>query len=269
LNATFENSARNLISREVLHKIIYRKLIKKNEFIFNHLYFGSSSSRFFSEENYKLVFNDNDILPLGVDAKHIKKLKNVNNRILNRKKLGIDDSDLVYITGGRLNVEKKVIELLQAFIKLPYDNVKLIVFGEPNIVIRDPLLKLISTDSRILYLGWLSDEDTYNAFVTSDVAIFPGTKSSLWEVATAIGLPLLGRYWPGLEYLDFNGNIVYFEKSPNVNEIFEKIDYVYHNPAELISMKKVAEKFGLKELSYSNVADKILGDYDFIRGSNL
>jgi glycosyltransferase involved in cell wall biosynthesis len=54
----------------------------------------------------------------------------------------------------------------------------------------------------IIYVGWVKPGEIYQYYMASDVAVYPGGQSVLWQQAIACGLPLICKYWYGCEYLD-------------------------------------------------------------------
>ncbi|MFK1961527.1 hypothetical protein ACIXEH_11290 [Bacteroides fragilis] len=69
-------------------------------------------------------------------------------------------------------------------------------------------------NEKIHYVGWLSSEKTIEYFFASDLAVFPGTHSVLWEQAVGIGIPSIFKYWDGMTHVDLGGNCLFlFENS--------------------------------------------------------
>jgi 1,2-diacylglycerol 3-alpha-glucosyltransferase len=264
MNATYLNSASNLLSKYILHRFIYRRAIVRNVCYFDKIYYGSSIAREFSEYSYLVDFNDEDFLPLAVDSIRISNILNDSVRLNKRKELNILDDNLLFITGGKLDQNKKILDLINAFTEIIDKNINLVIFGELDISIKQKAIELIERDDRIKLLGWLSDEDTYEILGTADVALFPGTKSSLWEVSVACGLALIGKYWPGNEYLDLNGNLIYYKEESNKENLKKWINYCLHNNDAIKKMISAAKESGLVKLSYLNIVDKILNDYERI-----
>jgi len=265
LNSTFLNSANNPLSKYVLHSIVYRLFIKKNFNTFDKLYYGSIPARDFSNKLYSLYFPDDAYIPLAVDSDRIIESRlGIKNQSI-REKYEINPNSFLFVTGGKLNQSKKIIELLTAFSEIQNNKIALIVFGDFDNDLLRHANDIIKKDHRISYTGWLGDEDTYRVLSASDLAIFPGSKSSLWEVAVACGLPLIAKYWPGNEYLDFNGNVIYYEDQSSISTLKNWIEYVIANPDIIQKMKAISMEYGLSNLSYRSIADRIMADYEKIK----
>lgn len=117
------------------------------------------------------------------------------DRIRERKKLGIQNNDFVFIFVGRLVGDKGINEMIQAFKNLSNENdsVKLILVGpfEPHF---DPLqqetVQEIKANESIISVGFQEDVRPY--FAISDCLVFPSYREGFPNVvmqAGAMGLP--------------------------------------------------------------------------------
>jgi glycosyltransferase involved in cell wall biosynthesis len=114
------------------------------------------------------------------------------------------------------------------------------------------MLDLISQDDRIRYIGWLRGDEVYDYYLASDAAVFPGTKSALWEQAICSGLPIICRRWPGMEYVDVGGNVLFVEN--DINELIEKVELLANDKELYEKMKQVACTKGFDTFSYERIA---------------
>jgi glycosyltransferase involved in cell wall biosynthesis len=258
LSATFDNSAKTLLSKLFLHKLFYKKIIQDSLPYIDKIYYGSSASLTFSSSIYSTSVTS-DILPLGVDDNLIDLTLRLSVDKL-REKYYVDKDSFVFITGGKIDNNKKVYELIDAFRRIPIKKMSLIIFGDFTEPSRS-LMDYINSDRRIRLLGWRSSTAIHELFRLSDVAVFPGSKSALWESAIAMGLPLIAQFWRGMEYIDFDGNIYYLLNNGDVSEIYRSMLELHNNIILRNNMSKIAKENGLLNLSYRNVANKILIDY--------
>jgi glycosyltransferase involved in cell wall biosynthesis len=72
-----------------------------------------------------------------------------------RKELGISDSDVVYMFLGRMNVDKGIRELAQAFEKLnsQYSNLKLLLVGDDEGNMTEYIKKTITSLDKVIFYG--------------------------------------------------------------------------------------------------------------------
>lgn len=258
LNATFLNSGRTWLSRNFLHGFYYQFIINRALLKIDKLYYGSSAARTFSVTLYR-ISDQHEILPLGVNDEKISQILLKDRNVL-RKNLGIKHSDFVICTGGKLDSRKNLLQLVKAINQLKNLNLKLLIFGS-LVNLGNEVSNIIDTSDNISFMGWLKEDDIYEVFRSSDLAVFPGTKSALWESAIATGLPLIAQYWIGNEYIDFGGNIDYLYLNGDINEICKNIYDLYNNVNKLKLMSLLALENGLSQLSYRKIANKIIVDY--------
>lgn len=251
------NSGRNILSRQILHKLIYKNVIHKSLPFIDKVFVIAKGCKEFAKEMYDIPDNKMEYLYLGADTEKINFSNK--NKIFSRirEKLGIDKNDFVLITGGKINKEKNLEFLLNAIKKISSNRLKLIVFGAFSDDIRDKMLKLIEEDNRIYYIGWLNGEDVYDYYLASDVAIFPGTKSALWEQAICSGLPLICRLWDGMEHVDVGGNCIFID-GKNEYELIKNIILLMENEDLYNKMKQVAETKGFQTFSYATISKQAL-----------
>src|SRR5690606_17293733 len=106
----------------------------------------------------------------------------------------------------------------------------------------------LADGEKIKYIGWIDSNDSYNYFAASDLGVFPGRHSVLWEQAVGSGLPCIFKYWEGTTHVDLGGNCIFLYKD-TVSEIKASIEKVI-NTKSYRKMKLIAEEKGMVEFSY-------------------
>lgn len=165
--------------------------------------------------------------------------------------LNINEDDFIIVTGGKIDRTKNIHLLMRAVKELNGKNIKLIVFGQTDNEMNEEINQL-SADDSIRFIGWIPAEEAYNYFLTSDLAVFPGTHSVLWEQLCACGIPALFKSWDGMHHVCVNGNSD-FLYNDSVEEIKAKISEIYDNPEVYERMKSAAENCK-REFFYSQIA---------------
>ena len=201
------------------------------------------------------------LLVMGGDEKYIDFIREPEIRKSVRGRYGIPEDAFLLVTGGKID-EPKNIHLLASAVKRMPENVYLLIFGK---VMPDMAGRLDTSDDRIRMVGWIRQEESYGLFLASDLAVFPGTHSVLWEQACACGLPGVFKDWDGgFSHVDVGGNCVL------LRDISEDIIYdclsrivsdaeIYHN------MKSVARSKAVKEFSYIEIAKRAV-EYEKFEG---
>lgn len=256
-HAAYINSGTNLLSREILHKRIYKWVIQKVLPSIEKIFVLAPGCRDFVKEMYKVSDDKMEYLFLGADSEKIN--FNNQNKIKQktRKDLNIEDDDFVLITGGKLTKGKNTELLLKSIRKIKNKKIKLIIFGAFSDDIKHEMLNLIKSDDRVRFIGWLNGEDVYDYYLASDIAVFPGTKSALWEQAICSGLPLICKRWKGMEYVDVGGNCIFIDDC-NVEHIAEKIEVLINDKHLYNNMKQIAKTKGFEKFSYERIAQQAI-----------
>jgi hypothetical protein len=131
------------------------------------------------------------------------------------------------------------------------------VFGLPNNEMKRVVESLTSSATR--YIGWLSADEVYDYFLASDLAVFPGTHSVLWEQAVGTGLPAIFKKWDGMTHVDVGGNCMFVEEG-TVEELLLVIESVVRDKNHYNKMKHVAVTKGIPYFSYANIARVAIGE---------
>lgn len=207
----------------------------------------------------KSVFGFDDsvveILPAGADDEKIRFENKATIRKAIREQYGIEDSDFLLLTGGKIDKRKNIDLVMRAVGKIERDDVKLIVFGNCSDSIKEEIESL-SKHPSVIYIGWIDSTDVYDYFLASDLAIFPGTHSVLWEQACACGVPALFKKWDGMTHVCVNGNSS-FINGDSEDDIQKSIQEIVENRAILEEMKSAAD-VSKEEFSYTGIAKRVL-----------
>jgi carbamoylphosphate synthase large subunit len=113
----------------------------------------------------------------------------------------------------------------------------------------------LSLNKNIHCIGWIPSEKVYDWFLASDLAVFPGTHSVLWEQAVACGVPCVFKHWDGMEHVDVGGNCK-FLYNDSIDEIKNILLDIVKNKDNYEKMKNVAIKKGVNEFSYLEIAKR-------------
>ena len=179
-HADFSNSATNFISFKILHRIIWRHYAKIIEPYVRKFYGVLPARVDFLKNVYKISPNKIELLVMGADDEMIEKIKSsdLNEKLL--KKLGFSQSDFIIITGGKIDKAKlQIFNLLEAIKRIDNPKLKLIIYGSIEDDVKERLLSYCNES--IKYLGWLNHEEIYRYISISNLAIYPGRHSVLWE----------------------------------------------------------------------------------------
>jgi glycosyltransferase involved in cell wall biosynthesis len=261
-HADFYNSAKNWFSRNILHKIIWKKSVKRLQPYVRKFYATTPGTLKFLNEMYNVPVDNIELLPLGGDDDKIL-VDDETRRLIRttvRKKYNILDKDFLIITGGKIdNMKAETILLMKAISKLKNDHVRLLIFGSVSNSISEEFHKA-ARDKRIKYIGWINPDEIYKLIISANLAVFPGSQSVLWIHTVCLGIPAIFKYWEGMLPLDLGGNCLFLYNSSE-DEIYELLKKILEHPKLYERMKKVASEKGPKRFLYSQIAKRSIEEY--------
>ena len=254
-HADFSNSARNWLSKSVLHGIVWKHCARQIA-PFAEKFYGVLPSRVdFLVDLYGLPKEKCELLVMGADDEKVLEAKNLEQCRALRKRYGVKEDDFLIMTGGKIDLAKtQTLLLMEAVAKIDNPNVKLIVFGSVVPELKEKLNNLCVAD-KVMYIGWLRAEDTYQYFAAADLVAFPGRHSVFWEQVAGQGIPMICKYWEGTTHVDLGGN-VRFLHDDSADEIQKIITELVEQPETYQEMKRIAEEKGLEMFSYRDIAKR-------------
>ena len=243
--------------QEVLYAMIANRIYRCSEIIW-----GVTPWRVqYLKEVYRIPSEKTGFLPMGGDESLIdfENKDSIRKRI--REKHQINHTDFLLVTGGKIDQTKNIDLLMQAVCELKRTDIKLLIFGKPNEEMAGPIDILSNSCNQIVLAGWISPEESYNYFLASDLGVFPGTHSVLWEQAISTGLPCLFRHWEGMEHVDIGGNAILMDEPINDQQkykcmIMDLIRTLSDKKEDYVQMKYISETKGVKTFSYREIAKR-------------
>ncbi|EMS32415.1 glycosyltransferase [Mariniradius saccharolyticus AK6] len=249
----FGNSAKNWVSRNILHKVIYKWCAKMIE-PYVSKFWGVTPLRVdFFIDVYGINKEKVDLLVLGLDDSELDITNKAFVREKVRTKHGLGEK-FVFISGGKIDRRKNIHLLLEAFSDKAFDDYHLILFGSITDEMRVEIEKHLG-QSNITYLKWLEPKQVSEYFMAADFGVFPGTHSVLWEQAVGVGLPAIFCKWDGVTHVDVGGNCVFIE-SISAEKIGKTMHEIVMDSNRFASLRKNAEEKGPKVFSYTEIAKK-------------
>jgi 1,2-diacylglycerol 3-alpha-glucosyltransferase len=254
----YVNSATNWLSKNILHKIVWRHLAKKLEpYVIK--FWGVTEQRcIFLKDVYKIPYKKVDLLVMGADDDKInfKESSVIRNKI--RESLSITKGDFMIITGGKIDKKKNIHSLLEAVNEITCTDIKLVLFGDISKEMGS-VIDIMLQNPRVKFIGWVDADRVYDYFLASDLGVFPGTHSVLWEQAVGTGLPCIFKDWDGMHHLDVGGNCIFIDKTDK-NNIKENILNIYKDKEKYENMERIAKLEGVNKFSYYQIAKKSINE---------
>jgi hypothetical protein len=254
-HADFSNSGKNFISKNILHKILWKHTAHIIE-PYTTKFYGVLPARVEWLKNmYKLPEKKCELLVMGADDEMIEKKCNKENEISVKKKIGVNDKDFVIVTGGKIDPAKlQTLELMKIVNKIGKDKVKLVIFGSIDKRIKEKFDDLCSEN--IKYIGWANAEESYKYFNIADLVVFPGRHSVYWEQVAAIGKPMVCKLWEGTTHVNINNNVIFVKEDKDLENVLKNLIF---NKEKFNKLKQNASSIKRKMFLYSEISKKSIG----------
>lgn len=253
---------KNIFKKSFLHfykYLFFKKVIP----IYKKIYCVAQSCLEYAEAVLKIPSEKLDLLPLGFDDKLLICKDRDSIRHSLRTKYHLADDDIIVVHGGKLDSKKKTIELIQAISNIGNKKIKLFIFGGVSECYFNELFAAIEKNDFVYYFGPLKPSEYYDLYLSSDIAVFPGGQSAIWQEAIGCGLPLVVYYRNGMtEYLNRCGNAAFFCNQDVDSIKLKLIELLNYNC--LRQMKDAAAKAS-SFFSYKNSARRIMNDYYYFK----
>ena len=176
-------------------------------------------------------------------------------RMNSRKKMGINEDDFLVVTGGKINwARPETLNLMEAINYVKSSKVKLIVFGKVSDDLKERFEELCKNPN-IQFVGWLNSEEVHRLMASSDLVVFPGLHSVLWEQACALGIPCIFRDLEGVHHVDLDGNAI-FLKDVSSASLAKEINDLLSSESKYQLMKEVSQTRGRMNFSYLDIAKR-------------
>ena len=256
-HADYYNSPINKLSTRLYFKIVFGYIAKRLS-KYTLKFWGVTPWRVDYLQNvYGIKREKTDLLVMGGD----ERLIDWDNRSIIKKQIrdryNIPQDAFLIISGGKIDKTKNIHLLIDAVEKIKNSNAYLLVFGNMTDDMKEYCTPKFKDNIR--YAGWIDSKQVYPLFLASDLAVFPGTHSVLWEQAIACGLPGIFKDWDGgFSHVDCGGNAILIKDITEGN-IEQEIRYLIDNKLIYKRMKDIAENRARETFLYINIAKKAIG----------
>ncbi|NMB44451.1 MAG: glycosyltransferase family 4 protein, partial [Clostridiales bacterium] len=215
----FHNSARNFISREILHRSFYGPIARKAIAYVDKILCINIEAFDFLNSLYKIPFEKMELFPLGGII--FPENEVLEKRLKIRNELGISRDEILMVHTGKMQKRKRTVELLKAFVQVKDEKMKLYLIGELTSDVESAVKPIIKSDERIKHLGWMSGDKLIDFLCATDVYLQPGSQSATLQNAICCGCAvMIFPHKSHVPYLNDNGYYVKTEK--DMINVFEK-----------------------------------------------
>lgn len=247
----FHNSARNFLSREILHRRFYKPIVQKALPYIDKILCVSLEVFDFLEQLYEIPRSIMEFYPLGGIV--IDGIERQQRREKIRLDLGLNEDDVLFVHSGKMNRKKRTEDLLRAFSAVRSKKLRLILIGNLDEEIEKNVKALISQDDRVSFIGWKTGYELIDYLCACDMYLQPGTQSATLQNAICCGCPIMVYpYQSHNAYLKGNGFFV--RSNDDMVEVFQKVNA---KPQVLEDMSMASFKVAYELLDYKKLAERL------------
>ena len=247
----FINSARNFISKWLLHWSYYRPILCRNLRYIEKVLPISVSCMEFMRDFYGVPASQLEFYPLGGfvldDADYDEQ------RRKGRELLEIANDEILIVQSGKIDATKKLVEALEAFANVHDPALRFVVAGKIMPDVATKVDAMVAADPRVSLLGWKSPDELRTILAAADVYSQPGTQSATMQMAISNRCAILLDDVPSHQpYFDQNGWLA--GKGIDLKQIFRAIS---DDKAMLPRMAKRSKQLALRMLDYRLLAARL------------
>lgn len=267
-HADYSNSGKNWLSLRVLHGVLRKRYLDRARPYLDRIFPIVPAGFDFLHEIYQVPFEEMELLPLGTDLDYGASIRSERVGLTIRERLGIARTDLTVFTGGKLTPNRRTEHLIDAVRDLSRADIHLIVVGESpqeHAEYGAMLRSIADGNSNIHFVGWQDKRGIYSHMDASDIAIFPGGQSVLWQQAIGMGLPLAlveyseqTRRRQDTSYLNRYENVIIMESGNTANEIIFWLSRFSDDRRLLDKMSEGARRTSQEILDYDKIVETTL-----------
>lgn len=249
----FSNSGTNLFSKYILQKGMWRFRAQKIVPYVKKFYGVLPARVDFLSDVYKIPKEKCELLVMGADDDLVEVANDPLVREHIRNQFGVKSTDFLVMTGGKINKYRpETLDLMEAISTSCIKNLKLLVFGAVSEDLRERFDELCRSPS-IIYAGWVNSAETYGFISASDLMVFPGLHSVMWEQAVAQGKPCVFRKITGYDHVNLGENAEFIE-DVTPEGLQKVILEIASDKNKYLRMKQCAQEKGMKFFSYKEIA---------------
>ncbi|WP_027364663.1 glycosyltransferase family 4 protein [Desulfotruncus alcoholivorax] len=250
-HSDFNNSARGFVSKHILHRMFYKRIVNMALPQIDKLFYVSVECGDFMRELYKIPKEVMEFYPLGgiIFSEEERQAK----RQEIRKSLRLTDNNILFVHSGKMDKKKRTYDILKAFLQVKSDKIRLVLVGSMTEDVKEEVEPLIETDPRISFVGWKTADELLKYLCAADVYVQPGGQSATMQNAICCGCAVM--LYPHKSHEPYlQGNGYYIKSIEDMKRVFKEIA---DNPSKLKTMSSNSMKIARELLDYKKLAARL------------
>lgn len=263
-NACFSGSIRDRIRHFVYFRFVYRLWRRMMEKRYKCVFYVTPPRKTFAMREFG--FSERILKPLwmGADLQALPYEQKPVLREAIRERYGIPADAKIMVLAGKLDAKKRPVELAEAFRRLDNDGWWLMYVGSMGPDLRASVETAAGETERIVFTGFISGDEVLEHIAASDLAVYPGAHSVLWEQTVCLGVPAIFYEEQQGDAAHLSDGNALFVHHGDAEEILGCLKQLCFDEALLIRMGEQARRYAKENLSYDKTAEKALRDCGFI-----
>lgn len=249
----FNNSARSVFSKYLLHGIYYRSVLWRALSSIEKIFCISIETINFVRDFYRVPAEKIEFYPLGglvFDEENYKRI-----RQLARATFEIAENEILFVQTGKMDATKKVLESLRSLTNIDNLRLRFVLAGHLHEDVAAEVDAIVKKDSRIQFVGWKSTEDLRALLCAADVYVQPGTQSATMQMSLCARCAVILDDVPSHEpYVNGNGWLV--GKKITLDDALREASA---HPDQLLAMSRKSSEIAACMLDYRNLAARLYG----------
>ena len=248
------------VTRTGLKRLFYKLIDKLIFSLSNTVLIDSISQKNFLIKENVVSKNKSNVVHKGsvggVDVQKFKFSIKIRNKLRNH--LSISNETFVFLYLGRINKDKGIVDLVNAFKKIEQNNDAILIFV--GSIEDNQLIEMIYNKKKILHFSFTKRPEDW--FSTADVLCLPSYREGFGTVvieAASCGIPSLCSNIYGLKDSIINNKTGFFHKPGSVNDIKKKMLYMIRNRKLVKKCGIFAKKRASENFEKSLITKKLLG----------
>lgn len=250
-HADLNNSATTFLSRNVLHKIFYRRIVQLALPYIDKVFFVAHECGDFLKDLYNVPDHMMEFYPLGGVVPKAQERQERRTRI--RQELNLREQDILLVHSGKMDALKRTEELLKAFLHVPNDNLRLVLIGYLDEEVKEQVEPIILADDRISFLGWKTGAELLDYLCACDLYMQPGSQSATMQNALCCGSAVALFPHRSYKYL-LNDSAFWVETVDDMTQLLQNIS---DNPESLRKKQEAGQKVAKEQLDYRVLANRL------------
>lgn len=246
----WNNSARNFLSREVLHRGFYGPVLRSVMPQVQKILCLSTEIMEFVRTNYRIPEERLELYPIGglpvADEEYGARREKA------RAGLAVLADQIMIVQSGKQTRRKKLLESLVAFRATPDPRLRFFIAGVLDDEIETEAQALIDADPRITFLGWQSRDALTDILCAADVYLQPGTQSATMQQSLCCRCAVILDDAPAHKVYQ-RGNGWFIGGDQSLSAALGELA-----TADLAAMQANSERLARELLDYSILADRVL-----------